>query len=67
MIVSNRMESGGEAATTATVILFDLLNTPADAQTYAIRQLLVRAGDRLRIVVQDEATGLAGSLWLPFS
>jgi hypothetical protein len=26
-----------------------------------------QSGDRLRIVVQDEATGLAGSLWLPFS
>jgi VWFA-related protein len=57
-VVSNRMESGGEAATTATVILFDLLNTPIDEQPYAIGQLLeyvrsIRKEDHVALYILD--------------
>ena len=49
------------------------LNVSAEQYRTALqRGLLIEesfqshAGDRLRVVVMDQATGLAGAVWLPF-
>src|SRR5262249_18189969 len=57
-VYSNRLESGGERPTAATVILFDLFNTPFENQRYAIGELVrylrtVRKEDRVSLYIFD--------------